>query len=361
MKYETKPLRKVLDSLYCAQMDERRNRVNRPHSQTFQWIFCPKAEDDTFRDDFVDWLCSPTTRAVYWIRGKAGCGSLHLYVNLTRKFQKSSTTSTTRPGNVKLYTSRPICGTLAYKGRLQSIRPRPAIGQQSVPGATTALPEPPDKYIARNHSQKADGVFLWVRLVVRELLKRVRDGESASELLDQLHAIPPDLDNCFMRMMETIEPRYRQAASTMLQIAFCRMDFTLDQPSLNVRPTAGPALLLLHLQYLDEVDAPNFVNCPDFRPLMYDDEDEVSYWVETLDRRLTSGCMGLLEAGKILPGQSLWEIKVDFLDQTARDFMCTREAQSIFHRYTDGPCDAHMYHCNFLVADIMSLHQLPSS
>lgn len=490
MKSETMPQRKVLDSLYYMQMDERRNRVNRAHSQTLQWIFRPKAEDDTLWDDFVDWLCSPSAHAVYWIRGKAGSGKSTLMRELDQKVSEEqhdlhdwargceTLHASSYLWNAGSVTQKSLTGlllSLVY----QLFRQRADLIEISVsshrwqtalePGAKMRtwaeselqdvlrtfvrqtcpdaklllLVDGLDEYdgsdeqrmdmisffqgltaidgvkvcvssrpwviyqdafkccpqlrleeltkkdislyvhdqllgsdlfrvqqrrypklltnISHEIIQKADGVFLWVRLVVRELLKRVRDGAFASELMNQLHAVPPDLDDYFMRMMETIEPRYRQDASTMLQIALCSMDFTLDQTSPNVKLIAGPALLLLHLQYLHEEDAPDFVTSPDFRPLRYDDDEEVSYWVETLDRRLTSRCMGLLEAGKLLPGQSLWEIKVDFLHRTARDFMCTREAQSIFHRYTDGPYDAHLYRCNVLVADIISLHQLPSS
>lgn len=490
MKSETASQRKVLDSLYYAQMDERRNRINRAHSQTFQWIFRPKAEDDTLWDDFVDWLSSPSKHAVYWIRGKAGSGKSTLMRELDQKVSEEqhdlrdwsrgceTLHASSYLWNAGSVTQKSLTGlllSLVYQlfrqradlvglsvsshrwqcalepgakmrtwteGELQDVLrafvrqtcPDAKVlllvdgldeydgsdeqrmdmigffqGLSAIDGAKVCVSSRPwviyqdafkscpqlrleeltmedislyvhDQLLGSNlfrvqqrrypelltnisHEiiQKADGVFLWVRLVVRELLKRVRDGAFASELMNQLHAIPPDLDDYFMRMMETIEPRYRQDASTMLQIALCKMDFTLDHARLNVKLTAGPALLLLHLQYLHEEDAPNFVTSPDFRPLRYDDDGEVSYWVETLDRRLTSRCMGLLEAGKILPGQSLWEIKVDFLHRTARDFMCTREAQSIFHRYTDGPYDAHLYRCNVLVADTMSVHLLPSS
>jgi hypothetical protein len=85
MNTETLYPRKVLDSLYYVQMDDRRNRVSRAHSQTFQWIFRHKSDNDLLWDDFLEWLSSPHKHNIYWVRGKAGSGKSTLMRELDEK------------------------------------------------------------------------------------------------------------------------------------------------------------------------------------------------------------------------------------------------------------------------------------
>jgi hypothetical protein len=49
---------------------------------------------------------------------------------------------------------------------------------------------------------KAVGVFSWVRLVVSQLLKGLRDGDGIRALLVKVKVLPADLDEYFMCLME---------------------------------------------------------------------------------------------------------------------------------------------------------------
>ncbi|KAF2229409.1 hypothetical protein EV356DRAFT_455854, partial [Viridothelium virens] len=55
-------------------------------------------------------------------------------------------------------------------------------------------------------TRKAAGVFLWVRLVVRELLKGLRDGDGVRAMWKTLDGIPADLNEYFQRLMDSISP-----------------------------------------------------------------------------------------------------------------------------------------------------------
>jgi len=59
------------------------------------------------------------------------------------------------------------------------------------------------EYITRN----AQGVFVWVRLVKTELLKRVERGRPDAEILKCLEAIPQDLENTYKDMFRRLEER----------------------------------------------------------------------------------------------------------------------------------------------------------
>lgn len=60
---------------------------------------------------------------------------------------------------------------------------------------------------------KSNGVFLWVRLVVEELLRGFRDGETIRTLQRKTEQMPADLENFFKRIMESIDPAYRKRRS----------------------------------------------------------------------------------------------------------------------------------------------------
>src|SRR6202012_3410894 len=62
-------------------------------------------------------------------------------------------------------------------------------------------------------TDKAAGVFLWVRLVVGELLKGLRDGDNIEVLWVKLEQIPGDLNDYFKRLMDSISHHHRGEAS----------------------------------------------------------------------------------------------------------------------------------------------------
>lgn len=73
--------------------------------------------------------------------------------------------------------------------------------------------------IATEIVQMADGVFLWVRLVVRSLLDGVRHRSSLSVLKRKLHMIPRGLDSLFDKLINNIDPSDRELSDKMLILA----------------------------------------------------------------------------------------------------------------------------------------------
>ena len=56
---------------------------------------------------------------------------------------------------------------------------------------------------------KAEGVFLWVVLVIRELIKSLRNADDIAHLQKRLESIPPELDAFFDRIFNSIDPFYQ--------------------------------------------------------------------------------------------------------------------------------------------------------
>jgi hypothetical protein len=66
---------------------------------------------------------------------------------------------------------------------------------------------------------KAEGVWLWVRLVVSSLLRGIENGDTANDLRHRLSEIPSELEAYFEQMLAGIEEVYRSKATRMLRIA----------------------------------------------------------------------------------------------------------------------------------------------
>ncbi|KAL6232100.1 hypothetical protein BDW75DRAFT_28188 [Aspergillus navahoensis] len=133
---------------------------------------------------------------------------------------------------------------------------------------------------------KAEGVFLWVRLVVRELLKGLQDGDGIHTLYRKLEGIPSDLNEYFKRLFSSIDPQHKREASIILQVTLHKEDnFVTLHP-----------LRLLDLSFSDE-SSPDFALADPFshRKIPLTDGEALRFRLDSTIRRLNSRCMGLLE------------------------------------------------------------------
>ncbi|KAH7070393.1 hypothetical protein BKA63DRAFT_518337 [Paraphoma chrysanthemicola] len=67
--------------------------------------------------------------------------------------------------------------------------------------------------------EKASGVFLWVVLVVRLLVDRLRDGDTFDELYETLGALHSDIKVLYEQMFNALKPEYQTEAAQLLQLA----------------------------------------------------------------------------------------------------------------------------------------------
>ena len=66
---------------------------------------------------------------------------------------------------------------------------------------------------------KACGVFLWVYLVTELLRKGLTNRDSFSDMRRRLESFPPELEDFFQRILESVEAFYHSKMSTALQLA----------------------------------------------------------------------------------------------------------------------------------------------
>lgn len=77
---------------------------------------------------------------------------------------------------------------------------------------------------------RADGVFLWARFALDELVQGFCKGESIDELSARLESVPDELEGIYKRIIDRMEPQARFEAFVMLRIScFTRRSLLLQE------------------------------------------------------------------------------------------------------------------------------------
>ncbi|KAI6762408.1 hypothetical protein HG530_008388 [Fusarium avenaceum] len=142
--------------------------------------------------------------------------------------------------------------------------------------------------LLREISNKAQGVFLWVFLVVRDLIHSLSRGRSLSELQVIVDDLPTDLHNLYSKMRERVEPEDIENSARYYQLMVAAL-----------KPLHAVTLWMADGEYLPEGDT--------FTDEMGDNINKI------LQRRLDSSTKGLPE----LDDNGI----VSFLHRTARDWV----------------------------------------
>ncbi|TKA70756.1 hypothetical protein B0A55_08838 [Friedmanniomyces simplex] len=102
--------------------------------------------------------------------------------------------------------------------------------------------------------ERAQGVFLWVFLVVRSLLRGLTEEDDIAMLQKRLRQLPTDLERFFQQILDSVDDVYQEyTARTLLivleahqplsMLAFWYLDVDLEKPNyllrLVIRPLAG--------------------------------------------------------------------------------------------------------------------------
>lgn len=141
---------------------------------------------------------------------------------------------------------------------------------------------------------KAQGVFLWVSVVVAQIRLGLREGDKVSDLQAVLKDIPEDLSSIYDSIWEKIKPSYTRNSSQIFQIHQCAIDS-------NERIEA----LLLYL-----ADEGLSAQDEDIATFMGTRREQVTQIVK---RRLDSRTRGLLEVNK--------DGYVTYLHRTVREWI----------------------------------------
>ena len=148
----------------------------------------------------------------------------------------------------------------------------------------------------QNIVDRADGVFLWVVIVTKELLDGWESSDTIAELDQRLTQIPKELDRFFGRMLEKIpEAKVRDALAMFRCVLGAQRPFTLSELQSAVAFGSYPFSSLAEWYASGQVVTAN----------------------DALERRIQSCCGGLLE----VVGSSL---RVQFIHQSVGEFLATK-------------------------------------
>ncbi|KAH6845538.1 hypothetical protein B0I37DRAFT_380479 [Chaetomium sp. MPI-CAGE-AT-0009] len=157
-------------------------------------------------------------------------------------------------------------------------------------------------------TERAHGVFLWVFLVVRSLLRGLRNEDEISDLQRRLRELPNDLREYFDRMLVTIEDVYKERTA--------RLFLTMSQAK-----TTFPLMAFYFMDLGDGSASPEFLN---YWLVTHPDEAKA---LETKKRQLIAQCKDLIFITADPGTGELFSQRVGFLHRTVGDYLQTTDVK----------------------------------
>ncbi|KFY47630.1 hypothetical protein V495_01894 [Pseudogymnoascus sp. VKM F-4514 (FW-929)] len=168
--------------------------------------------------------------------------------------------------------------------------------------------------LIRELVQKADGVFLWVRIVVKSLLSGIRNLDEMSDLWRRLRLLPKELEPLYEHLMGRIEPIYMEWASKVFRIV--QTSRGIDEKTGTQRKIQLHDRLTLIVLYLAINDNCSLEDIRKMKPESIDSK------CRTCAVQLTARCAGFLEISTSEDQETAAPTScVVFLHRTARDFL----------------------------------------
>ena len=129
---------------------------------------------------------------------------------------------------------------------------------------------------------KASGVFLWLDLMTKDLIKGSKDGDTLEELRSRLARTPDTISGLYAHMLQKLDQRYVKECVHYCSILLMEDDLGLTNPITLLSLALGEREPWSHLLDFD---------------LTYFAESPFNSICQNLETRLTSRCGGLLEIG----------------------------------------------------------------
>lgn len=176
---------------------------------------------------------------------------------------------------------------------------------------------------------RAEGVLLWVQIVVRLLLKGINNHDTIPQLWLRLRSFPTELHGLYKTILLQIEPIYLDWASRAFQLMLATPHFSsisfkrgMAESSADILGEEGkgmeecPLTLIVFSFALDEVEK---LDCGKIRTISY-----LSSRLRDTQIHLTARCAGLLEVRNLndtTDPRAPFQL-IRWMHRTARDFVC---------------------------------------
>lgn len=186
------------------------------------------------------------------------------------------------------------------------------------------------RYLRIKIMSRADGVFLWVYLVTRNLLCGLKNAYDIPTLIRRLKEFPQDLEGYFMSMLDSIDPVYHAETSAVFSMIAHSPAYplTLECFWANRRFEACLDFLGRRVRTRQSISGSEFLKGLDTLPQNPDmDTKALSKWLsdclvfssKSEKDRLTAKCKDLVHVWNANDNPS--EYKVGFLHRSVADFM----------------------------------------
>ncbi|KAI0151433.1 hypothetical protein BJ166DRAFT_565443 [Pestalotiopsis sp. NC0098] len=200
-------------------------------------------------------------------------------------------------------------------------------------GGSSARGDDTKEELMRGIVQRADGVFLWVNLVVHSLSEGLTNADTIDTLRDRLDEIPRDLELLFKKILNSVDKNYWKESSMIFEMA-TTAKFALP---------AG----VYSVVYEHEDDY-----C--LQPMNTSNYEEA---IKMLKLRLAARTKGLLEIGatpKVQPDDFDFYAPhvVIFLHRTVKDFLSEGKIDRLLRSRLHGPFDPDLALCRGLLVQL---------
>jgi hypothetical protein len=181
---------------------------------------------------------------------------------------------------------------------------------------------------------KANGVFLWVYLVVQSLISGLANRDTIADLQRRLRDLPPKLEDLYSHMLDRIDRFYISKASEMFQLVRAQREISfLHGPGRRLKyPFTIFALAM--------ADQDNVLETTNKQP-GYWSTTEIIESCSDMEDRLKVRSAGLLEVQRpeetenSAQSETLdWQAKVLYIHRTARDYIESPEVWNNLLKHT---------------------------
>ncbi len=181
--------------------------------------------------------------------------------------------------------------------------------------------------LAQQIQEKAHGIFLWVYLVVRSLIRALVNRDKMKDLRRRLNDLPTELEKYFELMLDTIEPIYQRQNARVFRVMLASMhalpivafDFINQEQS---NPDAGIGTRLTPWS-----------------------AGIISSVIDQQQRQLNAICRDLIHITKDPVEPSFSAVKVGFLHRTVMDFLRTSPMEKLLEKRSGERFDPNMSLC----------------
>lgn len=171
--------------------------------------------------------------------------------------------------------------------------------------------------------EKAQGVFMWIKIVAGCIREALTAGESIQELHELLDNLPDtSLDDLFHRILQELEPRDLERAAKY--IGFMKAHDGIER-------SGGSPMRAITVSFADEMDPEVSISLP----VKVLQPPELHTRLSRIKRKVNSSCKGLLEFVDI-PGidKDAMTVYVQYPHRSVKDYLDSPRAQAILSRAT---------------------------